>query len=1444
VVRRFAKALARFVVGFIVILLILLGLALSLIETGWAKNRLRELIVRQANEYLTATLTIGRLQGSLLRGIQLGDINLSRGGRSLVRIDEVALSYSLQELFQSGTVIRSIRLIRPRFELAKQADGRWDLAAIVRRERQEERRTGPGRPIVIQSIEIDGGRVLLHDPLDFGAAHAPTEFDKLDARFSFAYFPVRWRLDFTSVSWIGRAPELSMNRLSGALGNGPGGWFFDKLSIETPRSAFTLDGRVVRGDRPTELDLTVHAARFAFQEWSGVLRGLRNIAVDASFDTTLRGPLSRLQTDLRLTGTGGSVDGHLTLDTTVPGWHGAGAVNVGKLNLAHWLNNPDRPSDITGHVTFNLALELGRHFPRGVYTFDGPHAMFMEYAADNVKAHGQITSTAVLVGRADARAYGAQVSTTDGSIGIDSPYPYRFQGTVTRIDLRDVPATVPVPHVESLLTFDYDVSGTFSNPFITGRAQFAPSTFLGAALDAGTVGTIDTSQRPIRYSGDGTISKVNLGRFGEGLDVAWLRDPRYAGVIAGRFQVEGSGTDRATMTLTGGGRLSRAEMFHGTLEDADVTIAIDRGTLKASYAGHFTGIDPAIPFDDPRWQAELTGTGSVTATVTDLLLRETTLDDYDVDGSMTLQPSTIRRVAVDRAEVKATLRSSTLSISQLDATGSTIAGRGSGAMAFRDQQPWTFDYDVTEADLSKLQALTGREAVGVVSTKGRVTGPWETLHFVGDGSIRQLDAFQVTALALNGRYDATIPTDTAKSVVRVEGDGTFLTVLGQPIQKAAGTIALDAQQLNVDLKLQQSETRNGVITGTMRLRQDDRALDVTALTIALGRAPWTLDRRGGVVTISWDDHGVSVTPAIFTGGNGDERVAISGTWRDDGSGALKVTATHVFLDSLQAAFDRPTRYGGVLDADVTIRGTRQQPLITGTLSVTNGRVERLSYQKLAGRVDYARGMFTIDLRLDQSADAWFTAVGTVPRSIFDRRGDEPMDVRVKSSGISLGLLEGLTSVVRNVSGQLLVDVRIIGTSRDPHFTGAISIDRAGFDVAASGAKYKNVRIGLTLASDRVDVEVFHIEDDHGRPLELRGSLGTHELQVGDLQIEVVARRFEVLRNEFGRMDIEARLQLRGQFESPRLTGDLTISSGDLRVDEILQRTLFQPYATQETAITEVDAVAALNPWERVGINLTLRIPNTLRLVGDNVQISPGTPIGLGDINLRAIGELYLYKDPGEPLYVTGSLDRLNGTYAFQGRRFDVDPASAVIFRGDLYPDIYLGVRRTISGVDVRVGLIGPMKQPELRLSSTPPLSESDILSLIVFNMAANLLTPEQQQQLVVRAGTLAAGFLAAPIVSAISNQIGLDVLEIEAASDQFGNPAARLTIGQEIAPGLMARFSRQFGPEPYDEATIEYYLSRILRLRATFSDAQTTTSRSPFRRVERAGLDLLFFFSF
>ena len=61
-----------------------------------------------------------------------------------------------------------------------------------------------------------------------------------------------------------------------------------------------------------------------------------------------------------------------------------------------------------------------------------------------------------------------------------------------------------------------------------------------------------------------------------------------------------SGTSAATLTLTGGGRLTSAELFKGTLSDADVSVEIDRGTLKATYDGRLDRIDPSIPFADPR----------------------------------------------------------------------------------------------------------------------------------------------------------------------------------------------------------------------------------------------------------------------------------------------------------------------------------------------------------------------------------------------------------------------------------------------------------------------------------------------------------------------------------------------------------------------------------------------------------------------------------------------------------------------------------------------------------------------------------------------------------------------------------------------------------------------------------------------------------------------------
>ena len=717
----------------------------------------------------------------------------------------------------------------------------------------------------------------------------------------------------------------------------------------------------------------------------------------------------------------------------------------------------------------------------------------------------------------------------------------------------------------------------------------------------------------------------------------------------------------------------------------------------------------------------------------------------------------------------------------------------------------------------------------------------------GAGTLSQVDAAGLKALSAELNYDATIPTDAPENAsVTVDGHINSIETFGQTISEATGKASYDAGRIVTDLQLHRQDLQ-GTVAGTFQLHREARTIDVLDVSLGIQRSMWKLAPDARNAQLRWNDRGIILSSLAFVDeASGNQRITFDGPWYPAGGGNLHVVAERISIDALTAESGGPAQYGGTANVDAFVSGTREQPIVTGQVTITDGRIWRVSYERLAGRVDYSDGIVKLDVRLDQRPGVWLTAVGDAGLGILYRNIPErPMNLRLTSSTIDLALLEGLTTVVTNVGGSIMLDVNVVGTTRDPHFDGRVEVGNASFLVVESGSKYKNGRLVAELSTDRITVDTLHVEDVNGHPLDVQGSLGTHELRVGDLAIRGTARQFEVLRNQYGRLEINAALDLTGQFESPRLAGRITLTGGELNVDRILARTMLQTYATEAARSPEfaADAIVSLNPWDRLGLDLELNVPNTLRLVGDNIQISPGTPIGLGNINLRAMGDLYFYKDPGQPLYVTGSLDQVTGRYTFQGRRFDLDPSSSITFRADLNPELYLVVTREISGVETRVTINGPLNSPELHLASTPPLDPSDILSLIVFNTTTNELSTLQQQQLAVRAGTLAAGFVAAPLISALERSIGLDTLEIE-PTNILGATGARVTIGTEIAPGLVARFSRNFGIVDYNEASIEYSLSRLFRIRATFTDASSTAFLNPFRVVERAGVDLLLFFSF
>lgn len=1455
------KAALRLLVRAIAAVLLLVVLAIVAVETGWVKEQIRRLIVRQANNYLTATLDIGTLQGSIFRGLTLGDVRLVQDGQTIISVDEVSLSYSIRELFEPGLIIRRIRLTRPHVVAAKRADGRWNLSVLLRRERRDQQqRSGPGRPLHILSIEVDDGDVQLKDPFTFGTVHIPTRYAHLNAALAFDYVPVTWTVQMQNVAWTGDADNITMERLTGTLSDAASGWEFRGLSARTTRSEFVVDGRVNRGNQPASLDLHAHAARFAFQEWSSLIGALHNIAVESAFDLSLKGPVHALDTHIDLkSAASGDIDASLVLDTAVPGWHGKGRASVARLDLSRWLNRDDRPSNITGDATFDIDLDLGRHFPRGAYEFHGPHAAYIGYEIDDLKARGTLTATDALIADATGTAYGSALHITNGSIGIDAPYTYRFQGSDTGLDLRRLPPEVPITHVDSQLALDaFDVDGQFETPaFIRGGAEFGASVYLGAAIGAGTVGSIDTSATPVRYTGEGDITGVDVGRFGADLDIGWMRDPRWAGVIGGRFHVDGAGSGE-TMRLDGGGRLARADLFGGELHDADVSIHIADGSLSGTYEGRLAKVDTERALADPSFAGTITGSARAAFSVRDLLLRTTTIDDYTVEGTLDAEESVVRGLSIYRGSVTGAMDGSTLHVTNLRTEG-PIDMTGSGVIEFGGERSSDFRYQIGSGDLALAAKASGYDLHGTITTNGTLTGPMSAAHVTGEASLDDVEAGGTSVLSTTADYDITIPWDhPAGGTGRLTGNMTEIWTLDREIPSITGTVTYDNERVDASVKMQadpdpRSPLASVTLTAGGTLHEAARAFDLSALDVTIGSYPaWRL-AGSAPAHVFWTDAGVGVNGfALADAATGTQHLSADGTWRNDGTGALQIRARSVSLDALTSTGGAPARYGGVLDADATVGGTRERPTVSANVSITDGRVRKLPYERLAGTVSYVGGESTVDLRLDQAAGVWLTAKGAFPIS-FDEKNDRPIELTIASSTIGLGLLEGITDVVSDVTGQVAVNVNVTGTAHQPRYSGTVSFTGAGFLVAASGVRYKNGRADLQLASDRITVSAFHLEDRNGRTLEVSGSLGTQARSVGDIRIQATSKRFEILHDATGTVDVGTNLTIRGDLNTPLVSGDVTILSGELKVDEIFERALFKPYATQAAATPAetsgagapveepIDAISALNPWDRLGLDIAIHSRGTLRMIGDNVQVATGTPLGLGSFNLRATGDIYVYKDPAQPMYITGSFDSISGSYAFQGRRFEVDPASSVVFRGDTNPEVYVSVNRLIQGIETRVTITGSLSQPSLLLTSNPPLEQSDILSLIVFNQTTADLSATQQQELAIRAGTLAYGFVATPLVSALQRSIGLETLEITPPTGAYGTT---VTIGNELAPGLVAQFTREFGQEAYDEATVEYAISRILHIRATFSDAQTLVARSPFRRQERAGIDLLFFFSF
>src|SRR5690606_28959480 len=266
-------------------------------------------------------------------------------------------------------------------------------------------------------------------------------------------------------------------------------------------------------------------------------------------------------------------------------------------------------------------------------------------------------------------------------------------------------------------------------------------------------------------------------------------------------------------------------------------------------------------------------------------------------------------------------------------------------------------------------------------------------------------------------------------------------------------------------------------------------------------------------------------------------------------------------------------------------------------------------------------------------------------------------------------------------------------------------------------------------------------------------------------------------------------------------------------------------------------------YEDMAINVRVRIPDNLVLRGQDVEVGRS---GIGDINVTMGGDFRIAKTAGEPLVLIGAVNTVRGTYAYQGRRFDIARDGQVLFRGDSTsnPELDITAERVIQGVEARVRIQGTVRDPRISLSSEPPLDEADVLALIVFNQPVNQPGIRPQNSLAERAGGMAAGLAVSPIAQALGNTLNLDLFDVE-TTDTTGRVNPAVVIGEQVNERVFVKFRQQFGNQEVSQFLLEYRLADYLRLQASAAegDGLTRANRSLTQRVERYGADLVFYFA-
>jgi translocation and assembly module TamB len=484
----------------------------------------------------------------------------------------------------------------------------------------------------------------------------------------------------------------------------------------------------------------------------------------------------------------------------------------------------------------------------------------------------------------------------------------------------------------------------------------------------------------------------------------------------------------------------------------------------------------------------------------------------------------------------------------------------------------------------------------------------------------------------------------------------------------------------------------------------------------------------------------------------------------------------------------PSGLQGLIEFDATLDGPLKQPeKITAQVRVPTFEVSYDAvHLALAAPTDmhYANGQLAISRTEMKGSDTDLIVQGAIPV-----KSARPMNVSANGS-FNLDLLQTLGVGIRS-SGRLILHLAARGEIAHPQVSGDVRISSATFLSETLPIAVESLNATMRVTGTRVDIQQFG-GTIGGGSVSMTGFFEYAPQPTFHLRAQAQSVRIRYPQGI--RTLLDAKVALVGSTSASTLSGRVLVN-----------RLSFTRQFDIATLIGQFSSSVPAAPPSAFEQNMKLKVvvasTSALNLASSTLSIG-------GNFNLTIAGTA---ADP----VVLGRVALSQGDIFFMGNTYEIQ-SGTIEFANPVRTEPVLNIyaKTTVNQFDITLNFVGPIDRLRTNYTSTPPLSEADIIHLIAFGTTAEEAAASPSVPTSVAAESILAQGVSSQVAGKLEKLTGISQITIDPlVTDSSGtSPGSQIGIQERVSGSLLLTFSTSVTDTQEQTVEVEYSASKDVRI--------------------------------